>query len=128
MTYAKRTYEPLQFLGKTPGRLFWVPLRTTPGVNKVSLDHTWEENGNRWARTLILRIPFTRWAIGFGVWQDVTEEITAVHDEDAEYATYVAVNGPVDREEWQRARQYVARQGLDPDEEMEMMQMLGIFK
>lgn len=128
MTYARRTYEPLQFLGKAPGRLFWVPMRTTAGVKKVTVAPTWEENGERWARTLVLRIPFTRWAIGFGIWRDAPSEIVAVHDEDAEYATYAAVNGHVDREQWQRAREYVAAQGLDPDEEMEMLQMLGIFE
>lgn len=123
--YIHRTYEPLKFLG----RLFWVPLRVLPNTRAVSYAPTWEDTGERWAPTIVARIPLTTYAIGVGVWLDVDpEDIVMTRDEDAEYAAYVAVNGVVDRNLWSEARKRIAAQGLDPDDEMEMMQMLGIFE
>lgn len=123
--FIHRTYEPLKFLG----RLFWVPLRVLPNTKAVSYAPTWEESGERWGPTIVARIPLTSYAIGLGVWLDVDPlDIVAIRDEDAEYAAYTAVNGPVDREEYDAARRYIASLGLDPDEEMEAMQALGLFQ
>lgn len=122
--YVRRTYEPLKFLG----RLFWVPMRVTPGTPPISYAPTWDADDSRWGPTIIVRLPF-RWAIGLGVWLDYDRNnIVAVHQEDADYDTYVAVNGPVDRAKYDAARKIVAEQGLGPDEEMEAMQALGVFE
>lgn len=123
MTFIRRTYEPLKFLG----RLFWVPLTVTPNVPLLSFTHTWEANGDFWGPTAVARVPLTRFAIGLGVWLN-PPDIPEIRDEDAEYATYVAVNGRVPREQWQAARREIAARGLDPDEEMELMQTMGVFE
>jgi hypothetical protein len=122
--YIRRTFEPLKFLG----RLFLVPLRADPKVKAVSYAPTWEANGEHWGPTLIFHIPRTPFALGVGIWLDAPEEIVAVQEEDAEYDAYVAVNGPVSRAEWSAARKSIAAMGLDPSEEMELMQNLGIFE
>jgi hypothetical protein len=123
--YIRRTYEPLKFLG----RLFWVPLQVYAGTPAVSYAPTWEDTGERWAPTVVVRVPFTRLAIGLGVWLDVKPgSIVEIRDEDAEYDAYVAVNGAVPRDAWQAARRQIAAQGLDPDEEMEVMQAMGVFE
>ena len=122
--FIRRTYEPLKFLG----RLFWVPLKVTKEAPLLSYAPTWESNGERWAPTIVFRIPF-RFAIGVGVWLDVDpESIVEIRDEQAEYDAYAAVNGKVSFDTWQAARKKIAAQGLDPDEEMEIMQALGIFE
>jgi hypothetical protein len=128
----RRTYEPLKFLG----RLFWVPLSVAPGTSPISRASTWEpDNEHRWGPTLVVRIPLTRWAMAVGVWLDtgigdLDEEHAwrvQAETEDAEYDAYQAVNGPVPREVWNEARKQIAAQGLDPSEEMELMQSLGVF-
>lgn len=124
----RRTFEPFKFLGY--GHLMWVPLRVAKGTPWRSLSHTWETNGERMAITYVFRlpIPWLRPALGFGMWQHVhREEIVPVRDGDIEYNAYCAVNGAVSREDWDKARRVVAAQGLDPDEEMEIMQAMGIF-
>lgn len=122
--YIRRTYEPLKFLG----RFFWVPLTTAPHTPAVSYTPTWEAAGEHWGPTLVFRLPLTRWAVGLGVWLDFKREHVPVRVVDAEYDAYVAVNGVVDRERWQTARAEIAALGLDPDEEMEHMQAMGIFE
>lgn len=124
--YIRRTYEPLKFLGL--GRPFWVPLRTTKGAPLISLAPTWEETGERFSVTLVVRAPLTQFAIGVGYWRDVDpDSVVKIHTEDAEYDTYCAVNGPVPRDQWNAARLKIAGMGLDPDEEMELMQKMGVF-
>lgn len=118
-----RTYEPLKFLG----RLFWVPMTVAPHTKYLSYNPTWEDTGERWAPTLVTRIPLTRLAIGVGVWL-AAPPIVPIHEDDADYDAYVAVNGQVDRGQWQAAREEVAELGLDPDEEMAYMQAKGIFE
>ena len=124
MDHSRRTYEPLKFLG----RLFWVPLPTEPKTPPVSRTSTWENNGERWAPTVVVRIPFTRKAIGLGVWLDAPQDVMMVHEADAAYDAYQVVNGQVDRAEFDRIREHVAGMGLDPDAEMEMMQGMGLFE
>lgn len=118
-----RTYEPLGFMG----RIFFVPLTTAPKTKHLSYSPTWQDTGEHWGPTVVLRLPFTRFALGVGVWLKAPT-IVPIHIEDAEYDAYVAVNGPVDREQWQQAREEIAALGLDPDEEMGLMQAKGIFE
>jgi hypothetical protein len=120
----RRIYEPFKFLG----RFFWVPLRVEPGTPGFSLTVTWEESGEYFGPTAVVRIPLTKVAIGVGVWFDPPTDIQAVHDEDAAFDAYVAVNGAVDKDSWRLARRKIAEQGLDPDEEMELMQAMGVFE
>jgi hypothetical protein len=121
----RRTYEPFKFLG----RFFWVPLRVLAHTPAVSLSPTWQDSGEHWSPTLVVRIPLTKWAVGFGWWRDVPEgSIIEIHEDDAAYETYCAVNGAVSRPAWDTARRQIAAQGLDPDEEMELMQMMGVFE
>lgn len=123
--YYRRTYEPLKFLG----RLFLVPLHVTPRTSPVSYAPTWEEGGQHWGPTLIGRIPLTRWALGIGIWLNFDPtDVVAVHEDDAAYAAYQAVNGEVPREKWEAARRKIAEMGLNPDEEMELMQAMGVFQ
>lgn len=117
-----RTYEPLKFLG----RFFWVPMTVAPHTEPVSYAATWEDTGERWAPTIVTRIPLTRLAIGVGIWLDAPP-LMPISD-DADFDAYVAVNGSVDREEWQAAREEIADLGLDPDDEMAFMQAKGIFE
>lgn len=119
-----RTYEPFKFMG----RLFFVPLTVAPRTSAVSYAPTWEDTGEHWGPTLVARVPFTRFALGVGVWLDAPQSIPMIRDDDAEYDAYVAVNGMVDREQWQQAREEIAAMGLDPNEEMELMQARGIFE
>lgn len=123
--YIRRTYEPLKFLG----RFFWVPLHVLPHTPALSVAPTWQEEGEQWSPTVVVRIPLTRWAVGFGWWRDVvTEEIIEVHEDDALFDAYCAVNGDVERETWDEARAKIASLGLGWDEEMELMQEMGVFK
>lgn len=120
----RRTYEPFKFMG----RLFFVPLTTAPDTDYLSYAPTWEDSGEHWGPTIVVRIPFTRRAIGVGVWLDSPKDIPMVRELDAEYDAYVAVNGKVDRDAWQYARDQIAAQGLDPSEEMGLMQAYGVFE
>lgn len=125
MTFSRRTYEPLKFLG----RLFWVPLRTTSNASLASFTSSWDTEEARWGPTVVVRLPLTPYAVGVGVWLDVDpDSVQMVEEEDAAYDTYVAVNGPVDREKWAVARAEIAALGLDPDEEMDLMQARGVFE
>jgi hypothetical protein len=122
--YVRRTYEPLKFLG----RLFWVPMKVAPQTPLVSYAPTWEADGSRWGPTLVVRLPF-RYAVGLGVWLDMDAgDVIPVHVEDAEYEMYQAINGYIPREKWQAARRKISEMGLDPDDEMELMQMIGVFE
>jgi hypothetical protein len=118
-----RTYEPFKFAA----RLFFVPLIAAPNTPAISYAPTWEDTGEHWGPTLVARLPFTRLAIGVGVWLN-SPEIVPIRDEDAEYDAYVAVNGNVDKEAWRAAREEIAALGLDPDEEMALMQQKGVFE
>jgi hypothetical protein len=118
-----RTYEPLGFMG----RIFFVPLTVAPHTRHLSYAPTWQDSGEHWGPTIVARLPFTRRALGVGVWLRAPE-IVPIRDEDAEFDAYQVVNGKVDREAWDRARATIAAQGLDPDEEMELMQAMGIFE
>lgn len=123
--FIRRTYEPLKFLG----RLFWVPMQIHPETSLVSYAPTWDAEDSRWGPTLIFRFPLTQWGFGVGIWLDHDRNsIVAVHEEDIAYDTFVAVNGPIDRARYDAARKTVAAQGMDPDQEMEAMQMLGIME
>src|SRR5687767_958417 len=93
-----RTYEPFKFMS----RLFFVPLTVAPRTAAVSYAPTWEDTGEHWGPTLVARIPFTRRAIGVGVWLDAPP-VVPIRDLDAEYDAYVAVNGNVPREQWEQA-------------------------
>lgn len=128
MDIYRRTYEPLKFTRTPLGRLFWVPLPVTSHTRAVSYSATWEDTGNRWGPTLVTRIPFTRWAVGLGVWLNAPQDVMMVHEADAEFDAYVAVNGGVSREDWNKARETVASMDLDPSDEMEIMQSLGLFE
>ena len=117
-------------------RFFWVGMKVAPKTRFVSYTHTWEADGQyRWAPTLVVRIPFTRQALGFGVWLDsgveslqlTAEQRKEIEEANALYAAYVAVNGHVERQEFDQARAAIAHLGLDPDEEMAMMQEEGVF-
>lgn len=120
-----RTYEPLKFLG----RLFWTPLRTTPDATHLSHTVSWDVDQSRWAPTVVVRVPFTRWAVGVGVWLDFDPStLNVVEEEDAAYDTYVAVNGPVDRDAWRAAREEIADLGLDPEDEVAVLQSRGLFE
>jgi hypothetical protein len=131
-TFVNRTYEPLKFLG----RLFWVPLFVRKGTPPVTYTATWEADGEyRWGPTLVVRVPLTHVAIGLGVWLDSdidsledAEAIREQEQEDIAFDVYEAVNGPTDRDKWLEARQEIADMGLDPNEEMEMMQDRGVFE
>lgn len=116
-----RTYEPLKFLG----RLFFVPLTAAPKTKHLSYAPTWEDTGEHWGPTVVARIPFTRFAIGVGVWLNAPP-IVAFHADDVEYDTYVAVNGQVDRDAWQRMREEIAELGLEPEDEWALMQERGL--
>jgi hypothetical protein len=95
----------------------------------VSYAPTWRPEGDFWGPTVVVRLPLWRYALGFGIWIDVNQEdIVAVHEDDAEYERYVEVNGLVPREQWLEARRKIAEMGLDPDEEMELMQAMGVFQ
>jgi hypothetical protein len=118
-----RTYEPLGFMG----RIFFVPMIAAPGTKHLSYNPTWQDTGEHWGPTLVGRIPFTRFALGVGVWLRAPQ-IVPIRDEDAEYDAYVAVNGKVDRDVWLAARAEIAALGLDPDEEMALMQQRGVFE
>lgn len=118
-----RTYEPFRFAG----RLFFVPMTAAPHTKFLSYAPTWQDTGEHWGPTLVARVPFTRLAIGVGVWLNAPP-IVPIRNEDAEFDAYVAVNGNVDRDAWQRAREEVAAMGLDPDDEMEIMQAKGVFE
>jgi hypothetical protein len=124
MENTHRTYEPLKFLG----RLFWTPIPADPATPRVSYAASWQDNGQYWAPTVIARVPFTRWAVGVGVWLDADPDAEMVHEDDAEYDAYAAVNGNVNRDAWQAAREEVAKLGLDPDAEMEYLQAQGLFE
>lgn len=122
-----RTYEIFKRVGWP--RPFVTFLTVSPGTSRMSTTHTWEDTGEHFGKTVVLVIPFTRIGVGLGYWKDVDpSEIVPVHLDDAEYDAYVAVNGPVPREKWERAREVIAAQDLDPSEEMEMMQALGVFQ
>lgn len=129
MTYW-RTYEFLKWT-RIPHlhRPFLTVLPVAPKTSYFSYAPTWEDTGEHWGPTLVARVPFTRKAVGVGVWLDVDpDDVVTVHTEDAEYDAYVAVNGPVDRGQWRQARQEIAALGLDPSEEMELMQAKGVFE
>ncbi len=122
--YIRRTYEPLKFLG----RLFWVPMHVDPHTPYASYAPTWEASGERWGPTVILRLPFSYRAIGLGLWLDYEpDSAVPVHVEDAEFDRYCVVNGPVDRVLWASVRAEIAEMGLDPDEEMALMQQKGVM-
>ena len=118
-----RAYEPLQFLG----RLFVVPMTAAPKTKHLSYAPTWQDTGEHWGPTVVARIPFTRFALGVGVWLDAPP-VTPIHIEDAEFDAYVAVNGQVDRDAWQQAREEIADLGLDPDEEWALLQSKGLHE
>jgi hypothetical protein len=118
-----RTYEPFGFMG----RLFFVPMTAAPKTKHLSYNPTWQDTGEHWGPTLVGRIPFTRFALGVRIWLNAPP-VVPIRDEDAEYDAYVAVNGNVDRDAWQAAREQIAAQGLDPDEEMGLMQQMGVFE
>jgi hypothetical protein len=118
-----RTYEPFKFLG----RLFFVPMTAAPRTKHLSYNPTWEDTGEHWGPTIVGRIPFTRFALGVGVWLDAPP-IVPIHTEDAEFDAYVAVNGQVDRGAWQAAREEIADLGLDPDEEWALLQQRGLHE
>lgn len=123
-THIRRTYEPLKFLG----RFFWVPLRVLENTPAVSLAPTWQDSGEHWSPTIVVRIPLTRWAVGLGWWRDVPEgSIVEIHEDDVAFETYCAVNGEIPRESWNEARRKIAAMGLNPDDEMELMQAMGVF-
>lgn len=138
-----RTYEPFG------GRLFFQPLKVAKGTRPVTLSHTWETDEpfrfSPW--TVVTRIPFFRFfpwtvviripfrAVAFGWWRDTPvqslPEERAEHQkkerEEAEFDAYRVVNGDVSRDEWDTARRIIADRGLDPDDEMEIMQALGVM-
>jgi hypothetical protein len=124
-----RTYEFLKWTGlRGLDRPFVVPMKAAPKTKFLSYNPTWEDTGEHWGPTLVARIPFTNRAIGLGVWLNAdASALIPVHDTDAEYDAYVAVNGPVDRDVWDAGRAEIAALGLDPNEEMELMQAKGIF-
>lgn len=119
-----RTYEPLKFLG----RLFLTPLHASRQAPLVSYAASQQDNGQFWGPTVVARVPFTSVALGVGVWLDVDPNSPMVHEDDAEYDAYTAVNGKVNRDAWQAAREEVAKLGLDPDAEMEYLQARGLFE
>lgn len=127
--YIHRTYEPFKFLS----RLTLIPLRIARGTKMFTQTVTHEaEEPYRFAPTLVVKAGPLPFGIGIGWWLDGGLADAADRqeegEEDIEYNRYVAVNGHVDREKWQTARRAVARQGLSPDEEMEVMQAMGIFE
>lgn len=127
-----RTYEPFRFLG----RFTVIPLRAAPGTSLVSFAPTWEvEAPYRYAPTFVFRLPFGL-ALGIGWWLDTeVDDLTSEYAQrveieaaNAAYDAYVAVNGNVDRGAWDAARAKIAALGLDPDEEMALMQAEGVFE
>ncbi len=127
-----RTYEPFKFLG----RFFVLPLHIRQGTPWVSLTQTWEtEPPYRFAHTVVIKAAVLPFGVGLGWWLDT--DVDNLEDEfmqnvesalgNSAYDAYVAVNGNVDRAQWDAARKRVAGQGLDLDDEMEVMQSLGIF-
>jgi hypothetical protein len=119
------------------GRLFFVPLRIPKGERWIARTHTWETDGDlRFAHTLVFKLGPLPFGFGIGWWQDTDIESMVserqlraeVERANAEYDAYVAVNGNVDRAQWAAARRAIARRGLDPDDEMEAMQALGVFE
>lgn len=128
-TFIHRTFEPFAFLG----RLTFIPLRTTKGVPPVTFTATHEaEPPYRYAPTVVVRFwPFTV-GLGIGWWRDSgwadAEARQEAGEEEAEYLRYTAVNGEVDKSEFQAARRQVAQLGLSPDEEMELLQRRGLFE
>lgn len=118
------------------GRFFWHGLQEVRMRWPLRRDHTWEvEEPYRFSRSLVIRLWPTNYGIVLGWWRDLSvnlqHESNVAWDEategDMAYDAYVAVNGPVPREQWQDARREVAGLGLSPDEEMERMQQMGVF-
>ena len=127
--YIRRTFEPLKFLG----RLMFIPLRIEPGTPLVTLTSTHEaEEPFRYAPTVVVKAGPLPFGLGIGWWRDSGLQEAAERQEagedDIEYSRYVAVNGVVDKDDFQQARREVARMGLDPDEEMEYLQSQGLFE
>lgn len=127
-----RSYEPFKFLS----RLFFIPLRVEPGVWPVTRTYSHEvDNQYRVGPTVVVRLPF-HWGIGIGWWMDTDIdgseqwrlEQEARAQEQAAYDAFTAVNGPVDPVTWTKVRKLVAAQGLDWDEELLVMQQLGVFE
>lgn len=117
------------------GRLFCVFLKVAKGSRVVSYAPTWEQDPPyRFGPTIVIRLPFGR-AVGFGFWlrTDVgslelaREERAEIESANAAYDAYVAVNGEVPREEWDEVRKQISGMGLDPEEEMAIMQEMGVF-
>lgn len=133
-THIRRTYEPFEPL-RFLGRLMFVPLRVEKKTSLFSVTGTWEaEPPYRYATTRVVRLPL-RWAVGIGWWRD-TQVVDLASEEEfrreleaanAAFDAYQAVNGPTDRDTWDSARRKIAEMGLDPDEEMELMQQFNVF-
>lgn len=135
----RRTYEPFEFLSRVPvlGRLApftWVPLTVAPGTPVFSRTYSAEmEAPWRLATTWVFRVG-GKFAVGVGWWhdvgiQDLDEEHKRVYTrslDDTLFDLYVAVNGPVSREEWNAAREGIKDLALDPDEEMYYLQQQGL--
>lgn len=129
--YIRRTYEPFKFLG----RLMLVPLKVSKGTPVVTLTQTWEaEEPHRIAPTVVLRLGPV--GLGIGWWLDsdvenlVDEEGVRREIEEAQaaYDAYVAVNGEIDRSEFDAIRKEIGTQGLDLDHEMALMQAHRVFE
>lgn len=101
--------------------------------------HSWEvEPPHRFAPSVIgfYLLPLPR-AIAFGWWHDTDVEGMVeeqqlrleIEEANAAYDRHVMLYGDTDLtpEQFQSARKAVASRGLDPDDEMELMQALGVF-
>lgn len=122
----RRTFEYLSWFGND--RPFITFLRVAPKTSWWSRTHTWEATtGTRWAPTTVMRL-VGRWAVAWGSWEDIPpSSIVKVRDADIEYATFVGVNGYVDREKWEEAWNKVKDLGLEQDEEMGMLHEMGVI-
>lgn len=126
-----RTYEFLKWVGLP--RPFVTPLTVAPRTKYLSYNPTWEDTGEHWGPTVVVRVPLTRRAVGFGYWLDVDpDSVVEIHTDDVEYDAYLAVNDPIERDKWlanrNRAREIIAAHGLDPEDEMALMQAYGVFE
>ena len=126
-THIRRTFEPFKIFGDPSS--FFLFMRTAKGEPIYSVTYTWEAEGRMFAPlTKVFRFPFTRFAVAWGTWFPVEpDSIVPVRYEDAEFAMYEAVNGTIDRAEWSAARKRIAAEGLDPSDEMEVLQSLGLM-
>lgn len=110
------------------GRLFWVSLTVAPRTRWISLSHTWEvEEPYRVSpATLVIRYSKDK-AIGLGwwtvsavrSWDAHEEERGEIEEDDIRYAAYVAICGPVSREDYDRAVSVVREDNPALDEESE---------